>query len=83
MFKSYVAGEILIHPSCEAQVKSQILSFNPLKTANVDGILDCLTYAPRVVEEMAEFIKISTLEGQQEFASISQDEQSVLANSSF
>lgn len=83
MFKSYVKGEILIHPSCEAQVKSQIISFNPLKTANVDGILDCLTYAPRVVDEMGEFIKVSTLEGQQEFAAISQEEQSVLANSSF
>ncbi|MNB92243.1 hypothetical protein D3C87_725640 [compost metagenome] len=83
MFKSYANGEILIHPTCEAQVKSQIISFNPLKTNNVDGILDCLTYAPRVVEEMAEFIKISTIEGQQEFAAISADEQSVQANSPF
>lgn len=83
MFKSYVKGEILIHPSCEAQVKSQIISFNPLKTANVDGILDCLTYAPRVVDEMGEFIKISTLEGQQEFAAISTEDQSVHANSPF
>lgn len=83
MFKSYVKGEILIHPSCAAPVKSQIISFNPLKTNNVDGILDCLTYAPRVVEEMAEFIKISTLEGQQEFAAISAEEQSVQSNSPF
>jgi hypothetical protein len=83
MFKSYVKGEILIHPKCEAQVKSQIISFNPLKTQNVDGILDCLTYAPRVIDEMGEFIKISTIEGQQEFAAISTDEQSVQANSPF
>jgi hypothetical protein len=83
MFKSYVNGEIYIHPSCQAQVKSQILAFNPLKTNNVDGILDCLTYAPRVVDEMAEFIKVSTIEGQQEFAAISAQEQSVQANSPF
>lgn len=83
MFKSYLNGEIYIHPRCESQVKSQILSFNPLKTNNVDGILDCLTYAPRVVEEMAEFIKVSTIEGQQEFAAVSAQEQSVQANSPF
>lgn len=83
MFKSYVKGEILIHPTCAAKVKSQIISFNPLKTTNVDGILDCLTYAPRVVEEMAEFIKISTIEGQQEFAAISHELQTVQANSPF
>lgn len=83
MFKAYVKGEILIHPTCVAPVKSQIISFNPLKTTNVDGILDCLTYAPRVVDEMGEFIKISTIEGQQEFAAISHEEQSVQANSPF
>ena len=83
MFKSYVKGEILIHPACEAQVKSQITSFNPLKTNNVDGILDCLTYSLRVIDEMAEFIKISTLEGQQEFAAISHQDQTVESNSPF
>jgi hypothetical protein len=67
MFKAYVAGEILVHPSCRAQVHTQILGFNPLKTLNVDGILDCLTYAQRVIEEFAEFIRISTIEGSQEF----------------
>jgi len=68
MFKSYVAGELYVHPSCRSQVHAQIMGFNPLKTLNVDGVLDCLTYAPRVLEEMGEYIKISTIEGRQEFA---------------
>ncbi|WP_411706259.1 hypothetical protein [Edaphovirga cremea] len=67
MFKAYVAGDIWIHSSCQAKVKAQIQAFNPLKTNNIDGILDCLTYAPRVIEEMADYIKINTIEGRQEF----------------
>lgn len=67
MFKAYMAGELHIHPSCTAKVHAQIRSFNPLKTLNVDGILDCLTYAPRVIEEMGEFLRINTVEGRQEF----------------
>jgi hypothetical protein len=50
MFKSLLAGEILIHPECQAQVNSQITQFNPMKTNNTDGLLDCVTYAPKVVE---------------------------------
>lgn len=83
MLKAYVAGEILVHPACKTQVDSQITAFNPLKTTNVDGILDCLTYAPRVLEEMADLIKVSTIEGQQEFAAISAEAQSTEANSCF
>lgn len=67
MFKSYVAGELLVHPDCRTQVHAQIRAFNPLKTLNVDGILDCLTYAPRVIEEFADFLRISTIEGRQDF----------------
>lgn len=56
MIKSYQAGEIYIHPSCVAQVHSQLTGFNPLKRDNTDGILDCLTYAPRVLTEFGHFI---------------------------
>lgn len=66
--RSYVAGEALVHPSCKSQVHMQIASFDPKKTTNTDGILDCLTYAPRVVEEMGELLKVQTIEGSQEFA---------------
>lgn len=67
MFKSYVKGEIWVHPRCRAQVHMQISGFNPLKTDNVDGLLDLLTYAPRVVAEFANLLAIQTLEGSQEF----------------
>ena len=67
MFKSYAAGELWIHPDCVPKVHSQIRAFNPLKTNNIDGVLDCLTYAPRVIEEMQDFLRINTIEGQQDF----------------
>lgn len=66
MFKSYQKGEIWVHPRCRSQVHAQIAAFNPLKTDNSDGILDLLTYAPRVIHEYANFLAIQTLEGMQE-----------------
>lgn len=69
MFKAYLAGELWVHPNIRAMFHAQIMAFNPLKTTNTDGILDCFTYAPRVIEEMGEFIKISTIEGRQEIES--------------
>lgn len=78
MFKAYVAGEIIVHPSCKAQVHTQILGFNPLKTLNVDGILDCLTYAQRVLEEFSDFIRIQTIEGKQEFENDSIEEEGLI-----
>lgn len=71
MFKAYAKGEIYVHPSCVSPVHAQIRGFNPLKTNNVDGVLDLLTYAPRVVEEFANLIAIQTIEGQQEFTALS------------
>ena len=56
MFKALLAGEILIHPSCQAQCNSQISGFNPLKRDNTDGILDLLTYAPKVIELYGDLI---------------------------
>lgn len=56
MFKSLKAGEIYFHPSCRAAVTTQIVQFNPIKGNNVDGILDLLTYAPKVVELYGEYI---------------------------
>ena len=50
MFKQLLAGEILVHPSQCATVNLQISQFNPLKRDNTDGLLDCLTYAPKVLE---------------------------------
>lgn len=50
MFKQLLAGEIYVHPSCTTQVNIQVSQFNPLKRDNTDGLLDCLTYAPKVME---------------------------------
>lgn len=69
MFKQYVAGEIAVHPRCVSQVHMQITQFNPLKTNNVDGILDLLAYAPRVLTEFAQYIAIKNPLGNEDFDS--------------
>ena len=50
MFLQLLKGEIAIHPSCHAATYLQITQFNPLKRDNTDGLLDLLTYAPKVLE---------------------------------
>ena len=50
MLKSLTAGEIFIHPSVRSQVVDQIVHFSPLRRNNNDGILDLLSYMPRVLE---------------------------------
>ena len=73
MLKAYAAGEIIVHPSCTSQVHAQIRSFNPLKTNNVDGVLDCLTYAGRVVDEFGALLAVNTIQGKQEFDELSRE----------
>jgi hypothetical protein len=70
MFKQLLAGEIYIHPDCAAQVHMQITTFNPLKRDNTDGILDCLTYAPKVIEMYGNMLFASTVIEEQEFSGI-------------
>lgn len=70
MFKSYAAGEIYVHELVRLPVHSQISQFNPLKRDNTDGILDLLTYAPRVIAEFSEYIISGNILEQQEFAQI-------------
>ena len=53
MFKELNAGDIYLHPDVMAATAPQITSFNALRRDNTDGILDCLTYAPRVVAEFS------------------------------
>ena len=58
MFKELLAGSVLINNKNRAgeplrsHVLMQAAQFNPLKNDNVDGILDLLTYAPRVLTEL-------------------------------
>lgn len=50
MFKQLGAGEIYYHPETASLVNMQITQFAPLRRNNTDGILDLLTYAPKVLE---------------------------------
>lgn len=70
MFKQLLAGEILLSQKVKAIVFNQITSFNPLKTNNTDGILDLLTYAPRVPEMYGEYIMAGQVIEMQEFSAI-------------
>jgi hypothetical protein len=66
MFKELLAGEILVHPNCTGAVNLQISQFNPLKRDNVDGLLDCLTYAPKVIELYGHLLNAYTIIEEQE-----------------
>ena len=59
-------GEILLDDPARAPTFAQITSFNPLKTNNVDGVLDLHTYAPKVLELYGEFIRSSLVLEMQE-----------------
>jgi len=56
MFKALLAGEIYLASTVRPQVFTQIQAFNHTKSNNVDGILDCVTYAPKVIELYGEYI---------------------------
>jgi len=70
MFKQLLAGEIKYHPRVAPQVHLQITTFNPIKRDNTDGILDFLTYMPKVIELYSEFILANLTIEMQEFAAI-------------
>jgi hypothetical protein len=61
MFKSLLAGELFFHDNTKAAVSSQIVHFNPLRRDNTDGVLDLLTYMPRVMELYPEFVSYSNV----------------------
>ncbi len=48
--KILTSGELDVHPSVLSRVTFQIANFNPLKRDNLDGLLDLLSYAPKVIE---------------------------------
>jgi hypothetical protein len=66
MFKELTAGDIIIHPEVKTQVHYQITQWKPLKRDNVDGILDLLTYSPRVIAEFGDFIAMRAPMGEQD-----------------
>lgn len=74
MFKSLGKGEIFIEEAARAATFSQIISFNPIKRDNTDGILDLLTYAPKVIEMYMEYIVSNTLIESQEYDAMEVEE---------
>ena len=70
MFLAYVKGEIICHPSCQPSVHLQMSQFNPMRRDNTDGLLDLLTYAPKVQELYAAEILRSNVIDEQEFSAL-------------
>jgi len=77
MFKQLLAGETYLHEAVRALCTAQIVQFNPLKTNNTDGILDLLSYAPRVRQQFGEFIASSLTLNMQEMHSLAVHDESV------
>jgi len=70
MFKGYAAGELYCHEDARLELHLQITQFNPLKRDNTDGILDLMTYAPRVVQEFGEYVIASNIIESQNFEAL-------------
>ena len=66
-FKAYAKGELFAREEARLSLHLQITQFQPLKRDNTDGILDLMTYAPRVVQEFGEFVVASNIIESQEF----------------
>lgn len=67
MFKSYLAGEIFVSPASIPAVHIQIMQFNAMKRDNTDGLLDLLTYAPKVMTMYQQYIVSLNIINEQEF----------------
>ena len=74
MFKGYAAGEMYAHEEAKLSLHLQITQFNPLRRDNTDGILDLMTYAPRVVQEFGEYVIASNIIESQEFEALEVEE---------
>lgn len=60
MLKQLGVGEILVHPNCTGKVLRQAIDWNPLRRENVDGLLDVLAYAPKMIELYSSMISLET-----------------------
>lgn len=68
MLKSYAAKEIYTDDATRAIVHAQIVSYRPNKRDNVDGILDLMTYAPKVYELYSDYMLSMNIINHQEFS---------------
>lgn len=69
MFHMLLKGETWIHPDCVPACYLQITQFNPMKRDNTDGLLDLLTYAPKVMELYGPQLIASNIIEEQEYSS--------------
>lgn len=77
MFLQLLRGEVWIHPRCVPATHLQISQFNPMKRDNTDGLLDLLTYGPKVIELYGHQLISSSIIMEQEYgASKVQDDNS-------
>jgi hypothetical protein len=70
MLKAYGRGEVFVSPKEKSKIHLQIVSYNIMKRDNTDGLLDLLTYAPKVMEEFGEFIHSLNVIEDQTFGSL-------------
>jgi len=66
-FRPLLNGEIELHPDTRPLTFMQLMQFRPQKTDNNDGILDLITYAPRVPVEFSELAMSVSVIDQQDF----------------
>jgi hypothetical protein len=59
--KQINAGELMIHPSCKSKVVYQAAHWNPMKRDNVDGILDLLAYAQKMMNLFGHMMTIEAV----------------------
>lgn len=69
-FKAYAAGELYSTDTAKLALHMQITQFNPLRRDNTDGVLDLMTYAPRVIQEFGEFVVAGNIIESQEYDAI-------------
>lgn len=67
MFRGLGKGELFIEEKAKAAAYTQIISFNPMRKDNTDGVLDLLTYANKTIELYGEFIVSNNLIESQEY----------------
>lgn len=70
MFKNLLAGDVIIEEQAKAAAYPQIISFNALRRDNTDGVLDLLTYAPKVIEMYEPYIVANNAIDSQEFEAL-------------
>ena len=59
LFKQLNSGELIIHPDAQSSVKAEAMAYDPLRSNNVDNVLDVCHYAHKVMVTSQAYIKAS------------------------